>query len=56
MRHHFLGLPLDALTMAQTVERCGRLIEAREPARHAVINAGKVVLMRDQPRLAEILR
>ena len=55
MRHHFLGLPLDALTMAETVERCRRLIEEREPARHAVINAGKVVLMRDHSRLAEIL-
>jgi len=49
------GLPLDLLTMQQTVERCQGLIEAARPAQHVVVNAGKVVMMQDVLGLREII-
>lgn len=55
-RAQFLGVPLDLLTMDQTVRRCKELIEAEEPAQHVVINAGKVVMMQDVDGLEEIIR
>jgi N-acetylglucosaminyldiphosphoundecaprenol N-acetyl-beta-D-mannosaminyltransferase len=55
-RAQFLGVPLDLLTMDQTVRRCKELIEAKEPAQHVVINAGKVVMMQDVDGLEEVIR
>ncbi len=51
-----MGAPLDALTMAETVARCSELVEAGCPAQHVVVNAGKYVQMRDDERLARIVR
>lgn len=49
------GVPVDPLTMQQTVERCIELIEAGRPVQHIVMNAGKVVLMEDDPILQRIV-
>jgi N-acetylglucosaminyldiphosphoundecaprenol N-acetyl-beta-D-mannosaminyltransferase len=54
-RAELFGIPLDLLTMQQTVERCRGLIEAGRPAQHVVVNAGKVVMMQDVPGLREII-
>lgn len=48
-------MPLDLLTMEQTVERCVELVESRIAAQHVVTNAGKVVLAAENPRLREII-
>ena len=54
-RVQIFGVTVDALTMEDTVDRCRRLIEARRPAQHVSLNAGKVVLMQDDPRLRGIV-
>ena len=54
-RVSFLGVPLDPLTMDETVERCGTLIREARPAQHVVINAGKCVLMQDEPDVRGIV-
>ena len=55
-RPRLFGLPVDPLTLDQTVERCRRLIESGMPAQHAALNAGKVILTQDDARLARIVR
>jgi len=45
-RQHFLGMSLDAFTMAQAVARCVEAVESRQYASVAVANAAKVVWMR----------
>lgn len=54
-RGALFGVPLDLLTMDETVQRCVELIETKAGAQHVVLNAGKVVLMSDRPDLAEIV-
>lgn len=55
MRHEFLGLALNCLTMDETLAAVERLIENGAPTQHVVINVGKVVLARDDARLREII-
>jgi N-acetylglucosaminyldiphosphoundecaprenol N-acetyl-beta-D-mannosaminyltransferase len=55
-RASFLGLPLDLLTMDQTVAQCRDLIEAGRPAQHVVINASKSVMVQDVPGLREVIQ
>ena len=55
-RSTFLSVPLDPLTMDETVVRCRELILSGRPAQHVVLNAGKCVLMHDEPDVAEIVR
>lgn len=55
MRSEIFGVPLDLLTLDETVLRCAELIETCEPVQHVVINAGKVVMMQDVPGLREII-
>lgn len=50
-----LGCEIDRLDMAATVARCEALIEAGGPAQHVAVNAAKLVAMRDDPRLREIV-
>ena len=54
-RPPIFGVPLDRLTMDQTVDRCRQLIKSGRPAQHVALNAGKVVLMQDVPRLKRII-
>ena len=55
MRAEIFGVPLDLLTMDETIHRCSELIESETAAQHVVINAGKVVMMRDVPRLRDVI-
>ncbi|WCB95808.1 N-acetylglucosaminyldiphosphoundecaprenol N-acetyl-beta-D-mannosaminyltransferase [Baekduia alba] len=50
-----LGCPVDALDMDQTVARCTQLIDAGGFHQHVAINAAKLVAMRDDPQLREII-
>jgi N-acetylglucosaminyldiphosphoundecaprenol N-acetyl-beta-D-mannosaminyltransferase len=43
------GVPVDLLTIDETVERCHELIEQRRPVQHAFINAAETVMMEDVP-------
>lgn len=54
-RAEIFGVPLDALTMDETVARCRELVESGRPVQHVVINAGKVVMMEDVPGLREVI-
>lgn len=50
------GVPVKALSMEQTVARCAEMVRAGVSAHHVALNAGKVVLMNDQPLLLEAIR
>ena len=54
-RVQIFGVHVDALTMDETVARIVDLIAEGDPVQHCVINAGKVVLMADDPELARIV-
>lgn len=53
MRINFLGIPVDALTMEQTVNYIDNSIKADKKINHVVINAGKVVAMQKDKQLSE---
>lgn len=50
-----LGCAIDRLTMTQTLDRIEQLIAERGFAQHVAINAAKLVAMRDDPALREIV-
>ena len=54
-RAQLFGVPVDRLTMDQTLDRCRNLVEAGGAAQHVVLNAGKVVMMQDDPGLRRIV-
>jgi len=49
----FLGIPLDALTMKETLAKIKESIDSKQQIHHSVINAGKVVLMKKDIKLAK---
>ena len=49
----FLGVPLDTLTMEETLDRIDRGIQGKQRINHVVINAGKVVAMQKNKELFE---
>jgi N-acetylglucosaminyldiphosphoundecaprenol N-acetyl-beta-D-mannosaminyltransferase len=49
------GVPVDLLTIDETVVRCDELIEQRRPVQHAFINAAETVMMEDVPGFRETL-
>jgi N-acetylglucosaminyldiphosphoundecaprenol N-acetyl-beta-D-mannosaminyltransferase len=49
------GVPVDPLTIDETVARCQELIEQRRPVQHAFINAAEAVMMEDVPGFRETL-
>ena len=49
------GVPVDLLTIDETVARCQELIEQRRPVQHAFINAAETVMMEDVPGFRETL-
>lgn len=51
MKIDFLGIPLDAITMEETIKRVDEAVAAKKRINHVVINAGKVVLMQKDPEL-----
>lgn len=56
MRIDFLGLPLDAFTMEQTIQRCLELVRDQGHHQHVVLNAAKVVAANTDPELAAAIR
>lgn len=54
-RIDFMGVPLDGLTMQETVNRCRVLAKGTQPAQHVVLNAAKVVTIQNDSRLKEII-
>lgn len=52
-RIDFLGIPVDSLTMDETVRKIDFSIQENKRLNHVVINAGKVVLMQDDKALFE---
>lgn len=55
MRAEVFGVPIDLLSMDETVQRCTKLIECGRPVQHVVLNAGKVVMMQDVPALRHVI-
>ena len=53
MRIDFLGIPVDALTMDETVSFINDSIHAGKRINHVVVNAGKVVAMQTDSQLYE---
>jgi N-acetylglucosaminyldiphosphoundecaprenol N-acetyl-beta-D-mannosaminyltransferase len=51
-----LGVQIDALTMAETVERVRKLVVTERGHQHAAVNAAKLVEAARNPELAGILR
>ena len=47
----FLGIPIAALTMQETLEKIEKCIESNQHIHHSVVNAGKVVLMKEDKKL-----
>ena len=54
-RVRLFGTPVDALTFAETVDRSFELADAGGPVQHVVLNAAKVVQMREDDRLRSIV-
>ena len=50
---NFLRIPIDAITMQETLERVENAIIANKQIHHTVVNAGKVVLMQTDKELAK---
>ena len=49
----FLGIPIAALTIQETLVKIEKCIEVNQQIHHSVVNAGKVVLMQDDKNLKE---
>ncbi len=52
-RVDFIGCPVDALTMSETLSRIEAFIRVRSPRRHVALNAAKFVQMAKEPGLFE---
>jgi N-acetylglucosaminyldiphosphoundecaprenol N-acetyl-beta-D-mannosaminyltransferase len=55
-RVELFGVPVDALTMDESVARVRELVAEGGPHQHVVLNAAKVVEMDREPDLADIVR
>jgi len=53
MKIDFLGIPVDAITMSETVSLVDETISKNKKINHVVINAGKVVAMQKDKKLFE---
>ena len=49
------GVPVDALTLEQTVAHARRLVREDRPHQHVALNAAKVVALSGDPRLAQVI-
>lgn len=54
-RADILGCPIDRLDLRGTVAEIDRTIAARHYTQHMAVNAAKLVAMRDDPKLSEIV-
>jgi N-acetylglucosaminyldiphosphoundecaprenol N-acetyl-beta-D-mannosaminyltransferase len=55
-RVDLFGVPVDALTMDETVDRIRSWVAAGGPRQHVVLNAAKVVELERSPALADVIR
>jgi N-acetylglucosaminyldiphosphoundecaprenol N-acetyl-beta-D-mannosaminyltransferase len=55
-RIDLMGIPIDRLTMEQTLRRVEEIIAAGQPVQHMAINAGKVVTSAGDPELLRVIR
>lgn len=53
MKIDFLGIPVDALTMEETINRIDEAVQTKKQINHVVINAGKVITMQTDKQLFE---
>ena len=51
MREEFLGVPIDILSLHETVELADRSMSRRERCQHVALNVAKFIKMRRQPEL-----
>ena len=54
-RARILGVDIDRLDMDETVRRCAELIDSGGPVQHVSVNVAKIVALRDDDRLREIV-
>lgn len=54
-RYRILNTYVNALSMDESIEEVEKIIKARKPTQHVVINALKVNLMREDPELRKIV-
>ncbi|TKB30660.1 MAG: glycosyltransferase, partial [Mesorhizobium sp.] len=52
-RREFLGAPIHALTMAETLAIADEAMTLRRPLHHVVVNVAKLVTMRQNAELRE---
>jgi N-acetylglucosaminyldiphosphoundecaprenol N-acetyl-beta-D-mannosaminyltransferase len=52
-RQYFLGVPIDCLTMAQTIAAVDRAIQGRQRLQHVCVNVAKFVAMRKNKELEQ---
>ena len=50
---NFIGIPLDNISMSETLDRIENAISSKKQIHHCVINAGKVVKIRSDKKLQE---
>ena len=53
MKIDFLNIPIDAITMQETLERVEKAIALNKQMHHTVVNAGKIVSMQTNKELEE---
>jgi len=54
-RIHLFGCPIDALNMDQTISRIEEFIKNKKSRQHVVVNVAKMVEVRNDPNLREII-
>lgn len=54
-RINILGCNIDKLTMDQTIQKVEDIISKRKPTQHVVVNAAKIIMMHEDPKLRDII-
>jgi len=54
-RIQLMGCPIDSLNMDQTIAQIELYVKEKEPRQHVVVNVAKMVDMRNDPHLREII-
>ena len=55
-RVNFIGIPLDNLSMSETLDKIENAIFSNKQIHHCVINAGKVVKMQTDKKLQKSVK
>jgi len=54
-RIQIMGCPIDSLDMDETIARIELYVKEKEPRQHVVVNVAKIVEMRNDPHLRQII-